>query len=66
MKGDTLRARDNMKCALGLALEENDSMIVSMTNHNLSCTYEEVDSMLFTGNSLWRLVKEWLPRQQLW
>lgn len=49
MKGDTLRARDNMKCALGLALEENDSMIVSMTNHNLSCTYEEVDSMLFYG-----------------
>ncbi|WP_289125144.1 hypothetical protein [uncultured Bacteroides sp.] len=49
LKGDTLRARDNMKCALGLALEENDSMIVSMTNHNLSCTYEEVDSMLFYG-----------------
>lgn len=49
LKGDTLRARDNMKYALGLALEENDSMTVSIANHNLSCTYEEVDSMLFYG-----------------
>ncbi|WP_187374673.1 MULTISPECIES: hypothetical protein [Bacteroides] len=49
LKGDTLRARDNMKYALGLALGENDSMTVSMANHNLSCAYKEVDSMLFYG-----------------
>lgn len=49
LKGDTLRARDQMRYALNLALEKNDSMAVSATSHNLSCTYTEVDSILFYG-----------------
>lgn len=46
LEGDTLRARESIKLGLKHAFEIKDSVTISALCHNLSCTYEEVDSML--------------------
>lgn len=47
LEGDTLSARDYMKQDLIYVLARQDSVAISAAYHNLSCTYEEADSILF-------------------
>ena len=49
LQGDTRLALEHMKRGLELALEKNDSAIAAMIYHNLSCSYEDMDSILFYG-----------------
>lgn len=47
LEGDTLCARDYMKQDLKYVSAQQDSVAISAAYHNLSCTYEETDSILF-------------------
>lgn len=49
LEGDTACARRYMKQGLTYALEQKDSAVTSVIYHNLSCTYEDMDSILFNG-----------------
>lgn len=47
LEGDTASARDYMKQDLMYVLERQDSVAISVAYHNLSCTYEDTDSIVF-------------------
>lgn len=46
LEADTTRAREYMKLGLRYASESGDSLATSVLYHNLSCTYEDFDSIL--------------------
>lgn len=49
LQGNAPLAREHMKKGLEFALEQNDSAIIATIYHNLSCSYEDMDSILFYG-----------------
>lgn len=49
LDGDTLNARAYTKEALGLAVKQDNFAYVPMLYHNLSCFYQNRDSILFYG-----------------
>lgn len=49
LQGNNQLAREHMKKGLEFAFEQNDSAIIATIYHNLSCSYEEMDSTLFYG-----------------
>lgn len=46
LEGDTLRAREYMNLGLQYAFRSGDSLTASALYHNLSCTYDDTDSIL--------------------
>lgn len=47
LEGDTVNARKCMKHSIIPVRSRQDSVLISSIYHNLSCTYEDVDSILF-------------------
>lgn len=46
LEGDTMRAREYMNLGLQYAFRSGDSLTASALYHNLSCTYDNTDSIL--------------------